>query len=380
MLATVLLAATTMIHRLDGTTISSDRLERRITQLMTAAHVPGLAIGIVDNGHVVYVHAFGYRDVAARAPLQTDTTMYAASFTKAAFGYMVMQLVQEGRIDLDKPVYEYLPKPLPSYAKYADLANDPRYKLITARMLLSHTSGLPNWRFINSNGKLDIKFTPGSRYSYSGEGINLLQFVLEEGLGMNVAELMQQRVFDRFGMTKSSLTWKPSFEDNVALGYDEKGQPLGHKHRSDPRAAGSMDTTISDYTAFVAGVLRGEGLSRETRTLMLTPQIRIYSVHQFPTPTDETTDANDAIDLSYGLGWGLFTTPYGPAYFKEGHDDGTENYTVSFDRAKTAIVIMTNSSNGESIFKYLLADAIGDTFTPWFWQSYFPYDARPVSH
>lgn len=366
--------AATGVQRLDGSRISTAWIDHRMESLMQAGHVTGVAIGIVNDGRVVYVRAYGMRNVAAEEPLKTDTIMYAASFTKAAFAYMVMELVDEGRLDLDKPVYEYLKKPLPDYSKYADLKDDPRYRLITARMLLAHTSGLPNWRFINPDGKLDIKFSPGTRYSYSGEGINLLQFVLEQGLGFDVDRLMRERIFVPFDMTRSSMTWQPRFAANVALGYDEEGASLGHRHRTDARAAGSMDTTITDYTSFVTGTLAGKGMSAARWREMLSPQILIDSVHQFPTPSSQTTGANRTIALSYGLGWGLFTSPYGPAYFKEGHDDGTENYAVAFPRSKTALVVMTNSSNGESIFKYLLADLIGDTYTPWFWESYFPYD------
>ncbi|HEY1656375.1 MAG TPA: serine hydrolase domain-containing protein [Candidatus Tumulicola sp.] len=372
------LAATVEIQRIDGRTISTADVDRRAESLMQAGRVPGLAIGIINDGRLVYVRAYGLRDVAACAPLETDTIMYAASLTKAAAAYMVMQLVDEHYLDLDRPVYEYLSKPLPSYSKYADLKSDARYELLTARMLLAHTSGLPNWRFISADGKLDIKFSPGTRYSYSGEGINLLQFVLEKGLGLNVDRLMRERIFIPFDMRRSSLAWQPQFASNTALGYDEKGVPLGHHHRTDARAAGSMDTTITDYTSFIAATLRHDGLSAASWQEMLQPQIAIDSVHQFPTPSSQTTSANRAIELSYGLGWGLFTSPYGRAYFKEGHDDGTENYTVAFPDAGTALVILTNSSNGESIFKYLLADLIGDTYTPWFWESYYPYDYTGV--
>jgi CubicO group peptidase (beta-lactamase class C family) len=72
--------------------------------------------------------------------------MAAASLTKAVFAYLVLQLADKRLLDLDKPVYQYLPKPLPEYPDYTDLATDPRYQRITARRLLSHTSGLPNWR------------------------------------------------------------------------------------------------------------------------------------------------------------------------------------------------------------------------------------------
>ena len=134
--------------------------------------------------------------------------MYGASFTKAVFAYLVMQLVEEGVIDLDKPVYKYLEKPMPDYDKYKDLAGDDRYKLITARMLLAHTSGFPNWRWFNKDEKLDIKFTPGTKYSYSGEGINLLQFVIEIITKKEVGQMIEERIFKPFGMTRTSMTGK----------------------------------------------------------------------------------------------------------------------------------------------------------------------------
>jgi hypothetical protein len=123
-------------------------------------------------------------------------------------------------------------------------------------------------------------------------------------------------------------------------------------------------------------VLRGNGMSTAARAEMLRPQIRIHSARQFPPNAPETTHDYDAIELSYGLGWGLLVSPYGKAYFKEGHDDGVQNYCISFDRARTAIVVMTNSDNGESMFKELLATFIGDTFTPVRWENYVPYNER----
>jgi CubicO group peptidase (beta-lactamase class C family) len=184
---------------------------------------------------------------------------------------------------------------------------------------------------------------------------------------------MQERVFGPLGMTRTSMHWEPRFEDNYALGYDEKGTVLGHTKRVNPRAAGSMDTTISDYAKFVAAVMQGKGLSRHAKDEMLTPQIAIHSKTQFPTLQAETTDENDSIHLAYGLGWGLFTTPYGKAFFKEGHDDGWENHAVVFPDRKVALILMSNSANGDSIYRELLATLIGDTFTPWKWEGYIPY-------
>jgi CubicO group peptidase (beta-lactamase class C family) len=137
-----------------------------------------------------------------------------------------------------------------------------------------------------------------------------------------------------------------------------------------------MDTTVRDWAQFLVALLRGDGLSAAGRAEMLRAQIRIHSAHQFPPAAPETTHDYDAVQLSYGLGWGLLFTPYGKAYFKEGHDDGVQNYCISFETPRTAIVLMTNSDNGESIFKELLATLIGDRFTPSAWERYTPYNER----
>jgi CubicO group peptidase (beta-lactamase class C family) len=108
---------------------------------------------------------------------------------------------------------------------------------------------------------------------------------------------------------------------------------------------------------------------------MLSPQIPILSKHQFPTFSPETTEENKRIRLSYGLGWGLYWTPYGRAFFKEGHDEGWRHYAVCFDKSGTGIVIMTNSSNGEGIYKELLEKLLHNRFTPIEWEGFTPYDA-----
>ncbi|WP_158501595.1 serine hydrolase [Vitiosangium sp. GDMCC 1.1324] len=364
------------VRRLDGRRLSSEQVDQHVERLMAAAKVPGLAVALIQDGQIVHLKAYGLKDTAERQPLTTSTVMYGASLTKAAFAYMVMQLVQEGALELDRPISTWLDKPLPEYEKYKDLAADPRWRLITPRMLLSHTSGLPNWRLTHPEGKLEILFEPGRRYSYSGEGINLLQLVVEQATGQEVGALMQARVFDRFGMTRTSMTWREDFATDFAVGYDEEGKPLGHKRRQSVRAAGSMDTTVTDYARFLAGVLRGEGLSRASREEMLRAQVPIHSVQQFPTTSERTTEDNRAIGLAYGLGWGLFESPHGKAYFKEGHEDGWRNYAVSFDQGRHALLLLANSSNGDSLFKYLVDALLGPTCMPWFWNAYIPYD-RP---
>jgi CubicO group peptidase (beta-lactamase class C family) len=244
-------------------------------------------------------------------------------------------------------------------------------------MLLSHTTGFPNWRWFEDDHKLKIHFEPGSRYAYSGEGIDLLQLVVETLTKKPLEELMQTHVFQPFGMTRTSMVWQDRFEDDYANGYDEYGRFLGPQKRTSADAAGSMKTTVGDFARFMVAVMQGKKLKKETLAQMLGPQIQILSKYEFPTLLTATTEDNKAIRLSYGLGWGLYWTPYGEAFFKEGHDEGWRNYTVCFEKQKTSIVIMTNSSNGEGIYKDLLETLLKDTFTPIEWEGFTPYEQLP---
>jgi CubicO group peptidase (beta-lactamase class C family) len=176
------------IKRVDGTTISRAEVDRTVTRLMKAAQVTGVGIAVLNDGAVVYRKAYGWRDRARNLALTDSSAMWSGSLTKAAFAYLVMRLIDDGTLDLDRPVVEYLPKALPEYSAYRDLASDPRYRRITTRMLLSHTSGFPNLRFLNPDRTLTINFEPGSSYAYSGEGIELLQLVVESVTGRGLAD------------------------------------------------------------------------------------------------------------------------------------------------------------------------------------------------
>jgi CubicO group peptidase (beta-lactamase class C family) len=360
------------VVRLDSSKISPSEIDTVVARLMERAHVTGVGVAILNDDKVVYLKTYGLRDKEKHLPLTPDSVMTAASLTKPAFATMVMQLVHDRIIELDKPVYEYLPKPLPGYPAYKDLADDQRYKQITMRMLLDHTSGFPNWRRFTEGKKLRIYFPPGSKFAYSGEGIALAQMVLETVTGKSVIDLMKEQVFQPLGMTRTGMVSEERFEDDHAIGYDEEGKSLGLERREKGNAAGSMQTTLRDYARFVQAVLGDGILDRKSRDLMLSPQIQILSKHEFPSLSTETTTANRAIHLSYGLGWGLYQTPYGTAFFKEGHDEGWRHYVVCFDRPKTGILIMANSSNGEDIYSGLLENLLRDTFTPLEWEGFKP--------
>ena len=370
------------VQTLDRRTLSPTQVEATVNDLMAKGKVTGLGLALLNRGEIVYLNAFGKADVDKGTPLTVSSSMYAASFTKAMFASMVMQLAAEGKIGLDVPVERYLKKPLPDYEKYADLKTDPRWRMWTPRILLSHTSGMPNFRFFPKTGGFDanhplwIEFEPGSRYAYSGEGINLLQFVLEAGLGLDVGGLMRERLFDKVGMSRTSMMWRDDFATDLAQGYDEVGKLVGHNARKSVRAAGSADSTIQDMALFLQATLQHQTAPKKFWKEMLKPQIRIRSAHQFPSLDETTSTRDDRVHLSYGLGWGVLKTPHGRAFFKGGHDDGWENYMIGFDKSGTGMVIMTNSSNGESIFKELLETLIGDTFTVWEWENYIPWNVH----
>lgn len=372
-----------LISRLDGSKLTTHEIDSTVIQLMDSANVTGLALAIINKNRIVYHKTYGFKNNKTKEPLNTNSVFYGASFSKAVFAYLNLLLVQEHILNLDKPLYQYLDKPLIQYDDYKDLLDDERWKLITARMCLSHTTGFPNWRFLNAKtgtfeaeGKLAIYFTPGSRYAYSGEGLALLQMVIEKITGKGLQELADKKVFSPIGMTRSSYVWKPEFEDDYAMGHDENEVLLGKKKRKKAGGAGSLETTIVDYARFIEYVMQGKGLDKRHKKIMLKPQVQIYSKYQFPSISDEITEDNKSIELSYGLGWGLLKSKYGKAFFKEGHDDGWQHYNINFMDKGTSIILMTNSSNGEKIFKETLEKLIADTFTPWKWENYIPFDFK----
>ena len=368
------------IKRIDGSKISADSLNVKIEYLMKVANVSGVAVAVFNDNKPIFSKTYGLADVQKKRPFQQTSVMYGASFAKMVFAYVAMQYVQEKVIDLDKPLVEYLSKPLPEIKingfrrGYHDLKDDKRYEKITARMCLTHTTGFPNWRWFEADKKLKIKFEPGSRYSYSGEGLYLLQFVIEQITGKDYETISQERVFKPLGMNNTSQVWQPRFDANICFGHNAKGEPYELMKWKEASAGGSMSTTFEDFTKFYTALVIGKGLSKKSFNAMTNRQVSIKSRSQFgPLANVDSTD-NDDIQLGYGLGVGTFTTPHGRAFFKEGHDEGWGHYSVCFPDKKIAIVVMTNNDNGESIFKELLAYAIGDTFTPWKWENYVPYN------
>ncbi len=335
--------------------------------LMARERVQGMAIAVLDSGKVYHVAAYGVRDTAG-APLTTSTVMYGASLTKTAFAYLVLQLVDEGKIDLDASVAELLPKPLPEYPDYTDLAGDDRWRALTPRTVLTHTTGFANFRWLEPDQKLRFHHAPGTRYGYSGEGFYILQLVLEEGLKLDVGAEMQRRLFTPLGMTRTSMSWRPDFRPDLADGFAVDGTSEPHDERSGASAAGSMDTSIEDQAKLWAAIVRGEGLTPASRAELVRPQHPITTRHQFPTLDSARGDHDARVGLSAGLGLVTFRDATGPAWFKGGHNDWTGNMVVCLEAGQRCVVLLANDVRAERIYPALVRAVLGESAMPWGWE------------
>ncbi|MFG6433340.1 serine hydrolase domain-containing protein [Roseateles sp. LYH14W] len=343
-------------------------IDTEVARLMAASQAQGLALAVIDDGRVTHVGAYGKRN-AAGEPLQPDTVMYGASLTKAVFAYWVMQLVEDGKLDLDRPLAAYLGKPLPDYPNdpksgpWRHLADEPRWRQLTARMLLTHSSGFANFAFLETDRRLRMHFDPGTRYAYSGEGLILLQFVLEHGLKLDVGAEVQHRVFTPLGMTRTSLMWRADFRPNLADGWKEDGSVEPHDERSKVRVAGSMDTTIADMAKMAAGYVNSANLATLTA-----PHLPITTATQFPTLQAELPPEKRRADLAAGLGVIAFTGPHGAGFYKGGHNDSTGNTWVCVKQGKRCVVILANDVRAERAFPRLVEFILGETGVPWRWE------------
>ncbi len=363
------------LERLDGSDVSVGAIEAEIPEMMAGARLPGLQVAVINDGRVVYTKGFGVRSTETLEPV-TDRTVFAAlSLSKTIFTYLVMQLADEGLLDLDRPLVSYLPRALPEYEFYRDLAGDELHKTLTARMALSHTTGLPNWRWFTPEGSLQFVFEPGERFSYSGEGIYLLQLAVEEIAGASVEELARARIFQPLGMERTSFVFLPSFEDDYAVDHDHFLAPIGKDKRDEANAAGSAQTTAGDYARFLAAVMTGEGLSAEAREELSTPQVSIEHIRMFGPLSRERVAPGDVSPASWGLGWGLVESEHGRGLFHTGNDRGAANYHVAFPGRGAGVVLLGNSQTLESASPALTELLIGDRSSPYGFLGYEPYNS-----
>jgi CubicO group peptidase (beta-lactamase class C family) len=324
------------------------KLQSLVPELMQEGEVPGLAIALVRDGKRVWSGGFGVKNAKTRERVDDVTVFEAASLGKPVFAYAVFKLVDAGKLDIDKPLCRY-------WSAGCDLGADPRMDQVTARHVLSHTSGLPNWR----NGALKIHFTPGERFSYSGEGYVYLSRAVEHISGEPINDLITRTVFAPLGMKSSSYVWRPAYDETKTHYHNTRGEPAARRPPAAPQqanVAAGLHTTAHDYGLFVEAMLKGTGLKGKTRRLMLTPHAQ---VREGGATTLERPAALPFPGIEWGLGWGLQTTAAGLSFFHWGNNGDAKAYIVASDTQKQAVVVFTNSVYGLSIVPEIVTQFVG---------------------
>lgn len=267
--------------------------------LMKEKKIPGLSMVIIENAEIVLHLELGVKNSQTKDPVDSNTLFEVASLSKPVFAYGILKLVEKGQLNLDKPLAEYLP--------YSDIKNDERANFITARMVLAHTSGFPNWR--PKNEPLKIHFQPGERFSYSGEGFLYLQRVIEHISGLSLEDYIKKNVFTPLGMNHSTFVWVN--DNKKASGHNPDGFPVESRTES-PNAAFTLHTSALDYARFVIEILKGIGLKSETINEMFQFQVR---VQEGSTNSIDKCSGRFSGSISWGLGWGLQRTRIGEKLF-----------------------------------------------------------------
>lgn len=373
-----------------GPWIPDEDFLAELPRIMRAFAVPGVGIAVVEDGKLAWSRGFGVRHALTGAPVDERTVFEDASLSKPVFAYLVMQLVDQGRMELDRPLVHYR---RPDY-----LAAHPWVDLVTVRDVLRHTTGLPNWRAKPATEKLVPAVKPGTRIDYSGEAICWLQLAVETVTGQSLDEAMQTHLFGPAGMTDSSYTWNADLAARSVYGHrahDQAGtgmppqmfreqwtlaqavaarwgKPLSAWKYEDAEralpevmakappglvswpgdilanAAASLRTTVQDYARFMALMMTDPRpapwrLRDATRQAMLTPQIKI--------PGRWTEK---------GLGWNMEPTSGGPLFYHSGSNGGIfKNFAVGDAARRRAIVVLTNGGSGGYVYRRVVRAATG---------------------
>ncbi|WP_422104472.1 serine hydrolase [Winogradskyella sp.] len=336
------------IRSFNGHLISTSKLDAFIKHQMDSLHMPGLAMAFINDEQIVYHDLFGVKNIETQEKLDMTTMFDAGSMSKTVFSFFTMKMVDDGLLDLDTPLYRYM--------AYPDIAYDERYKLITARMVLSHTSGFPNWRFINDDGyydpknKLKLYFEPGTKFRYSGEGFKYLALVIAHLKGIKKNELqalIKKEIFDPLHMEHSSFIWNDYIQKHRANGHFKgklnSGYAINAKN-PDFIAAGSLQTDPVAYANFLIAIMTHKILSKKSYEELL----KIQSI----APADK--EYNEP-SYNYGLGIVVEPSAYGTNYSHGGDNlSHTCRYMFNIEQ-KVGYVFFTNSEHKETFDKNLMA-------------------------
>jgi CubicO group peptidase (beta-lactamase class C family) len=335
-------------------------LRTSIPALIKEARIPGLQIALIRDGKIVWHENFGVKNAAAGEPVTDDTIFEAASLTKPFFAYYAMKLVEQGVLELDRPLVSYVPvrfteeflgHPLGEKGFHRDW-----FEKITARQVLSHSSGMPHGE---SGTPFPLYFEPGTKWKYSADGYFLLQKIIETLKGDKLENLIRNEVLDPLGMSRSSMVWRDDYEKSMANGHGFFGQPEAFRKRTESHAGASLYTTAEDYAKFVCAVMNGEGLRPETLKGMLAPQIEV--------------DKDKGVGWS--LGFGTQTDEHGLAIWQWGDYGIFRNYIMAYPGEKSGVVYLTNSFYGLGISSEITVPGVGGQALGTVALNYWPYDA-----
>jgi len=348
-----------------------DRFEEGIPKLMKDATVPGLGITLIREGRIVWSQAFGVRDRVTQAPVTLDTVFEAASFSKPLFAYASLKLCENGVLDLDTPLAEYMPDrrisitlPTSGSSPQQLVLDKPQLELVTARHVLSHTSGFPNWP--SKEQPLKTHLVPGERFSYSGTGYSVLQSIVEIITGQPSAEYAQVNILEPFGMKNSRFVWTGQENLSVALGHSENGEPMEKGLWPEMIAGASLHSTAADFAKFMLAVMRPSAdnpyhLSSNLAKEMLTPQVKVNDSapwrEDWPKPEIKLNES-----VSWGLGWGLQHTATDVPFWHWGDNGNYQNFAIGSRQEGLGIVIMTNGKNGQQVYEGILCEIMGGEY------------------
>ena len=324
------------------------RLNAAVPCLLDKHKVPGAAVAIVRNGEIEFSDSWGKRRADKDALIDEQTIFPAASLTKPVFAYGALMLVREGKLDLDRSLSDYLDEPY--------IEGDDRLTKITARMILSHTAGFPNWRpgrWTGSPEPLTILFEPGTNFKYSGEGYNYLQRVVEKITGQPLDIYMKDTVLDPLGMNNSYFVWDEDLESVIVTPHDNWGHPAEKRQwrPEKPMGAGTLFTTIEDYARFLAAMLYTTDQSKltATSTQMLSPK-----------DLEKMLEPQIEIDtpLAWSLGWGLEKREGDWYFWQWGDNPGIKHVAVGSRSRNLAVVIFTNGQKGKKVYQPIIEEIL----------------------
>ena len=293
--------------------------QQKLQEIIKPYGIPGMQLVCIKGNKIQNVNV-GVIAKGSDKKVTSNTVFEAASLSKCIFAYIVMRLYDRGVIDLDKPLIDYVG----SYERFDP--TDTRYNKITARMVLRHTTGLPNW-----GGKYaELIFPPDSTFSYSGEGFQYLQRAVEKITGKSLNELAQQEVFTPLGMTNSSYEWTDKFDTLAAFG-NSADAIKSHKGQ---RAASSLLTSAHDYALFLQALIAGKGLKPETRTMM-------FTTASYANWFKHNIDSAAKKHVTWGLGVGLQENETGKWIWHWGDNGDFKAFYIANPEKKEILVYFT---------------------------------------